>query len=78
MGQPRNARDVEEAALQLPEKARAELARVLLLSLDSFDEESNEAVWAQEAERRYAEIKAGLVETIPSEQVFQEARSRRK
>lgn len=73
-----SVRDLEEAALKLPEKSRAELARVLLLSLDSFDEDSNEAVWAEEAERRYAEIKAGLVETFPSDQVFQEARSRLK
>lgn len=66
---------IEEDALKLPEKARAELARVLLLSLGEPDEATDEAVWAEEAERRYAELEAGVVEAIPNEQVFREARS---
>jgi putative addiction module component (TIGR02574 family) len=72
---------IEVEALELPVKARAELARILLLSLDEHDEhmdEDIEQVWAEEAERRYEEIRAGKVSTIPSEQVFQEVRSRRR
>lgn len=71
-----SVQDLEAAALKLEEKDRAELARILLLSLDPADHESSEAVWAEEAERRYEELKAGVVQAIPSEQVFQEARSR--
>ena len=73
-----SVRNLEVAALKLPEKERAELARILLLSLDPADQQGNEAVWAEEAERRYEELKAGLVQAIPSEQVFAEARSRLK
>ncbi len=36
---------------------------------------SNQA-WAEEAERRYRELKAGVVEAIPSEEVFRKVRSR--
>lgn len=71
-------RSVEAEALNLPEKDRAELARVLLLSLGDPEEPDVEAAWAEEAERRYEEIKSGAVEAIPSERVFEEARSRLK
>jgi len=72
------AKKVEAAALRLPEKERAELARILLLSLDPAEQDANEAAWAEEAERRYEELRAGLVQAIPSDQVFEEARSRLK
>ena len=65
----------EDEALRLPHKDRAELARVLLLSLEA-EEDGNEEVWAQEAERRYRELKSGTVEAIPSDRVFAEARDR--
>lgn len=71
-------KDLEVEALKLSEKDRAELARVLLLSLEDVGDEGNELAWAEEAERRYQEIKAGAVELIPSEDVFEQARSRLK
>ena len=74
-------KDLETEALKLSEKDRAELARVLLRSLESLEDvgdEGNELAWAEEAERRYQEIKAGAVELIPSEDVFKQARSRLK
>jgi len=64
----------ENEALKLPQKDRAELARVLLLSLDSEDDDIEE-VWAAEAERRYEELKSGAVEAVPSEVVFADARA---
>lgn len=73
-----SVQNLEAAALKLPEKDRAELARVLLLSLGAVEPEANEARWAEEAERRYEELTSGAVQAIPSEQVFQEARSRLK
>jgi putative addiction module component (TIGR02574 family) len=69
-------RIIEEAALKLGEKERAELARVLILSLDGPEEPADEAVWAEEAERRYRELASGSIEAIPSERVLDEARSR--
>jgi hypothetical protein len=69
-------RTLEEQALKLGEKDRAELARVLLLSLNGPEEPSDEAVWAEEAERRYRELASGSVEATPTERVLDEARSR--
>lgn len=71
-------KNVETEALSLPEKDRADLARVLLLSLGDADEPDVEAAWAEEAERRYEGLESGAVEAIPSERVFEEARSRLK
>jgi hypothetical protein len=68
--------EIEAELLQLPEEARARLAKSLILSLDQFEEEDNDLLWAEEAERRYQEIERGEVSAIPSEEVFREARSR--
>lgn len=71
-------RSLEAEALKLAEKDRAELARVLLLSLDEPADEDTESAWAEEAERRYEELKAGAVQGIPSAAVFEQARTRLK
>ncbi len=47
-------------------------------SIDDLSEEENDQLWAQEAERRYAEYKAGNIEAVPAEEVFARLRSRRK
>jgi hypothetical protein len=46
------------------------------LSLPEVGEPGAEAAWAKEAERRFEELESGAVEAIPSERVFEEARSR--
>lgn len=69
---------LEAEALKLAEKDRAELARVLLLSLEDAQDQDTELAWAEEAERRYQELKAGTVSAIPSERVLEEARARLK
>lgn len=71
-------KNLETEALKLAEKDRANLARVLLLSLGDSDDQANELEWAHEAERRYEELKAGRAEAISSERVFEEARARLK
>jgi hypothetical protein len=68
--------EIEAELLQLPEQARARLAKSLILSLDEIEDENNDLLWAEEAEQRYQEIKRGEVSAIPSEDVFREARSR--
>lgn len=65
---------VTAKALRFNEEQRAELARILLLSLDGAGEDVDERIWAEEAERRYEELRDGRSEGIPSEQVFAEAR----
>jgi hypothetical protein len=68
--------NVQTEALKLPERDRAELARELLLSLGGAAEQEAELAWAEEAERRYQELKAGAVQVIRSERVLEEAGSR--
>ena len=72
----RDIKDIAAEALELPLTARAELASQLLESLDDLSEEESDQLWAQEAERRYAEYKAGRIEAVPSEEVFARLRSR--
>lgn len=74
----RDPKDIAAEALELPLTARAELASRLLDSLDDLSEAENDQLWAQEAERRYAEYKAGNIEAVPAEEVFARLRSRRK
>ena len=72
----RDFKDIVAEVLDLPVTSRAELASQLLDSLDEVSEEENEQLWAQEAERRYAEYKAGNIESVPADEVFARLRSR--
>jgi putative addiction module component (TIGR02574 family) len=74
----RDPKDIAAEALELPLTARAELASRLLDSLDDLSEEETDQLWAQEAERRFAEYKAGNIEAVPAEEVFARLRSRKK
>jgi putative addiction module component (TIGR02574 family) len=72
----RGFKDIVAEVLDLPLRARAELASELLDSLDDLSEEENEQLWIEEAERRFAEYKAGRIDTVPAEEVFARLRSR--
>ena len=72
----RDLKEIAAEALQLPLTSRAELASQLLDSLEDLSEKENEQLWAQEAERRYAEYKAGSIEAVPAEEVFARMRAR--
>ncbi|HEX8255707.1 MAG TPA: addiction module protein [Thermoanaerobaculia bacterium] len=74
----KDLKDIAAKALDLPPAARAELASQLLDSLDHLSEEENDQLWAQEAERRYAEYKAGNIEAVPADEVFARLRARKK
>ncbi len=65
-------------ALRLKAADRACMAHELLTSLESLSEAEIEQLWVEEALRRSAEIDAGIVETIPADEVIAEARSRLK
>jgi putative addiction module component (TIGR02574 family) len=75
---PTELKDIAAEALGLPLTARAELAGQLLDSLDDPCEEENDQLWAQEAERRYSEYKAGNIEAVPAEEVFARLRARKQ
>jgi hypothetical protein len=72
------ADELRRAALGLNATERASGAHELLSSLESLSEAEVEQLWVEEALRRSADIDAGLVETIPANQVIAEARSRLK
>lgn len=57
--------EIFKKALQLDDAERAELAGMLIDSIDGDVEEGVEAAWMIEIERRIAELDAGTVETIP-------------
>ena len=73
---PSSLQSVEAAALELSPEERAQLAQRLFASLPRNPEV--EAAWDEEIKRRVAELEAGVMETIPAEEVFAEARSRLK
>jgi putative addiction module component (TIGR02574 family) len=76
-GMSKDLKEIAAEALELPLTARAELASQLLDSLDDLSEEENDQLWAQEAERRYAEYKAGNIEAVPADEVFARLRARK-
>jgi putative addiction module component (TIGR02574 family) len=61
--------DLFRKALALDESERAELAGVLIESLDSEQDSGVEAAWLEEIERRIKELDSGEVEGIPWEEV---------
>ena len=64
--------ELEAAALALPREARAKLARRLL---DSLDENAEvDQAWKQEVERRLEAYRHGDAESVPADEVLEEAR----
>jgi len=63
--------DLWKEASELSEKDRADLAGLLIESLEGEPDEDIVAAWAAEIERRVAELDAGTVRSIPWEQVRQ-------
>lgn len=61
----RAVEELYEQASQLPVEDRAELAGLLLESIEDPPDEGVEEAWAAEVERRMAEYRAGRVKTIP-------------
>lgn len=71
---------VEQQALNLSQPERAALAKKLLESLDDRLDDVAQAEYdklaAEEAERRYAEIKSGKVNAVSNDAVFEKLRKR--
>lgn len=70
--------DLEAEALRLDPKARARLAGKLLESLESLSEKENVRLWAEEAQRRDAEMDANPGSSCSATEVFREARAKLK
>jgi putative addiction module component (TIGR02574 family) len=71
--------EIEKDALRLSAEDRARLAVRLLSSLEGAAEspEEVEKLWIAEAERRFQELRDGVVQGIPAQEVFAEFRNRR-
>lgn len=65
--------EVLRNALSLDVHERAALAERLLASLDELTEEEAERLWAEEAQRRLEEYRAGRAKAVPAEEVHEKA-----
>ena len=64
---------VLDDALNLEVQDRATLAERLLASLEELSPEEADRLWAEEAERRLAEFRAGRATAVPAEEVHKKA-----
>ena len=71
--------EIEKDALRLPAEDRARLALRLLSTLEGTTEspEEIEKLWIAEAERRFQELRDGVVQGVPAREVFAELRTKR-
>lgn len=67
---------VIDEALSLPADARLSLVEKLLTSLNLPIDKEIDRLWAEEAERRVAQIDAGEVKLVPGEEVFSKIRAK--
>ncbi len=67
---------VVDEALSLPAEIRISLVEKILVSLNLPTRTEIDKLWAEEAERRVAEIDSGNVELRPGEEVFSRIRKR--
>ena len=66
-----DSRDIEKQAQGLPAKERARLALALIESLDQGEDVDAEELWLNETERRLEDYRAGRVDAIPANEVFE-------
>jgi putative addiction module component (TIGR02574 family) len=79
IGMSQSLPEIEKNALQLSAEDRARLAVRLLSSLEETTEspEEIEKLWIAEAERRFQELRDGVVQGIPAQDVFAELRNKK-
>lgn len=68
-------KECEEQVLKLSVSERALLAEHLIASLDSVDDVENEAIWVEEADRRYQQYKQGRISARSAVDVVRDART---
>lgn len=70
------AKKVFDEALSLPAEARVSLVEKLLNSLNLPTQPEIDRLWAEEAERRVAQIEKGEVKLVPGKKVFSNIRKK--
>jgi putative addiction module component (TIGR02574 family) len=68
-----NLAEILKNALSLDVHDRATLAERLLASLEELSEEEADRLWADEAQRRLEEYRAGRAKGVPAEEVHEKA-----
>ena len=63
-----------EQAMALPTESRAQLADLLVESLEGDDLGRVEQLWVAEAKRRRDEVRSSIVKTVPGEEALREVR----
>lgn len=71
----KKAETIRQEALSLPVQERAELAELLLSSLDALSEVEIEQLWLQEAARRAEEMDRGLTKRVAADEVRLQAQA---
>ena len=69
-------KEIEKKFLNLSESEKREVLRLLIADHEMGTDENVERAWLEEAQRRYKELKDGLVETIPASEAIAKARER--
>jgi putative addiction module component (TIGR02574 family) len=70
------AEEIKVKALELPDKDRAELVHLLLVSLEEEVEEGVEAAWDAELDKRVRDIDSGQAEGRDAFEVLAEMRQK--
>jgi putative addiction module component (TIGR02574 family) len=68
-----NLAGILKNALSLDVHDRATLAERLLASLEELSEDEADHLWAEEAQRRLKEYRAGRAKAVPADEVHQKA-----
>ncbi len=76
LNMPVVAKKVFDEALSLPAEARVSLVEKLLTSLNLPTQPEIDRLWAEEAERRIAQIDKGEVKLVPGKKVFSNIRKK--
>jgi len=66
--------EVKKHARSLTDREKADLARQLIVDLDSSVDSNSEALWIEEATRRYEAFQNGELEAIPGDEVMKRVR----
>ena len=67
--------ELAEQAMSLSTDARAELADLLVESLDAAELGHIDRTWAAEASRRRTEVRSGKVKAIPADEALRQVRN---
>ncbi|MGA7687134.1 MAG: addiction module protein [Terriglobales bacterium] len=71
----RDAQELLQRALTLPNKERAELAGNLLSSVDATMDLDADAAWQEEISRRLREVESGQVKAVSWDEALQKGQS---